>query len=42
MTKWHATKIGKFLKERDGRYDPTDKAVQRLKRLNKIDFLQTV
>ncbi|HOX15784.1 MAG TPA: restriction endonuclease subunit S [Smithellaceae bacterium] len=38
MTKWHATKIGKFLKERDGRYDPTDKAVQRLKRLNKIDF----
>ncbi|MDR4508292.1 MAG: restriction endonuclease subunit S [Candidatus Brocadiaceae bacterium] len=26
------------MKEREGRYDPTDKAVQGLKRLNKIDF----
>ncbi len=38
MTKWHTTKISKFLKEREGRYDPADKAVQYLKRLNKIDF----
>ena len=31
-------KISQFLKEREGRYDPGDKAVQGLKRLNKIDF----
>jgi type I restriction enzyme S subunit len=38
MAKWQATRIGKFLKEREGRYDPTDSALQSLKRLNKIDF----
>lgn len=38
MTKWQMTKIGQFLKERDGRYNPTDKSVKNLKRLNKINF----
>ncbi len=31
-------KISQFLKEREGRYDPSDEAVLGLKRLNKIDF----
>ncbi len=31
-------KIGQFLKERGGRYDPGDETVHGLKRLNKIDF----
>lgn len=31
-------KIGQFLKEREGRYDPRDPTVKSLKRLNKIDF----
>jgi len=38
MAKRKATKIGQFLKEREGRYDPADSAIQSLKRLNKIDF----
>jgi type I restriction enzyme S subunit len=38
MTNCKTTKIGLFLTEREGRYDPADSAVQRLKRLNKIDF----
>jgi len=38
MAKRQATRIGKFLKEREGRYDPTDSAVRNLKRQNKIDF----
>jgi type I restriction enzyme S subunit len=38
MAKWQATRIGKFLKEQEGRYEPTDSALQSLKRLNKIDF----
>lgn len=38
MANWQITKIGQFLKEREGRYDSTDSAVQSLKRLNKIDF----
>ncbi len=38
MAKWKAIRIGKFLKEREGRYDPSDTAVQSLRRLNKIDF----
>ncbi|MBV6519201.1 MAG: hypothetical protein HCAMLNBO_01959 [Candidatus Brocadia fulgida] len=38
MAEWKKVKISHFLKEREGRYDPTDNAVQGLKRLNKIDF----
>lgn len=38
MVKWQTTKIGRFLKEREGRYDPANKTVKSLKRLNKIDF----
>jgi type I restriction enzyme S subunit len=38
MAEWKTTKIWKFLKEREGRYDPTDSSIQSLKRLNKIDF----
>lgn len=38
MGEWKKVKISQFLKEREGRYDPDDEAVQGLKRLNKIDF----
>lgn len=38
MANCKTTKIGQFLTEREGRYDPADSAVQSLKRLNKIDF----
>lgn len=38
MDNCKTTKIGQFLTEREGRYDPADSAVQSLKRLNKIDF----
>ncbi len=38
MANWKSTRIGKFLKEREGRYDPADSNIQSLKRLNKIDF----
>lgn len=38
MANWQTIKISQFLKEREGRYAPTDSALQRLKRLNKIDF----
>jgi len=38
MANWQKVRIGQFLKEREGRYDPGDESVQRLKRLNKIDF----
>ncbi len=38
MREWKRVKISQFLKEREGRYDPGDEAVQGLKRLNKIDF----
>lgn len=38
MGEWKRVKIGQFLKEREGRYDPDDQTVQCLKRLNKIDF----
>ena len=38
MGEWKRVKISQFLKEREGRYDPDDKAVLGLKRLNKIDF----
>ncbi|MBE7549352.1 MAG: restriction endonuclease subunit S [Planctomycetia bacterium] len=38
MGEWKKVKIGQFLKEREGRYDPCDEAVLGLKRLNKIDF----
>lgn len=38
MSEWKRLKIGQFLKERDGRYDPKDESVLGLKRLNKIDF----
>lgn len=38
MAEWQPTKIERFLKEREGRYDPTDSAIQTFRRLNKIDF----
>jgi len=38
MIKYKTTQIKEFLKERKGRYKPTDPAVSNLKRLNKIDF----
>ena len=38
MGEWKRVKIGQFLKERGGRYDPGDDTIQGLKRLNKIDF----
>lgn len=38
MAKLKRTTIGEFLKEREGRYDPDDKKLQGLERLNKIDF----
>jgi len=38
MSEWKRAKIGQFLKERGGRYDPGDDTIQGLKRLNKIDF----
>src|SRR3990167_6248869 len=38
MGEWKRVKISQFLKEREGRYDPDDKSVLGLKRLNKIDF----
>src|SRR3990172_13284271 len=38
MGEWKRAKIGRFLKERGGRYDPGDETIQGLKRLNKIDF----
>ena len=38
MGEWKRVKIGQFLKERDGRYNPKDETVLGLKRLNKIDF----
>lgn len=38
MVEWQQVKIGRFLKEREGRYDPHDKALNNLKRVNKINF----
>jgi type I restriction enzyme S subunit len=38
MTKRQKVSLGQFLKEREGRYSPDDKALSGLERLNKIDF----
>ncbi|MDD5040689.1 MAG: hypothetical protein PHY34_06110 [Patescibacteria group bacterium] len=38
MVEWKTVSIGSFLKEREGRFNPSDRAVQKLTRLNKIDF----
>jgi type I restriction enzyme S subunit len=38
MSDWKAVKISSFLKVRQGKYKPDDKAIANLKRLNKIDF----
>ena len=38
MGDWKKTKINQFLFEREGKYQPDDKAVSELKRINKIDF----
>ena len=38
MAECKTTRISEFLKEREGKYKPTDPAVLDLKRLNKIDF----
>ena len=38
MVNWEKVRIGQFLREREGRYRPTDETVRSLKRLDKIDF----
>lgn len=38
MAEWKTVKINQFLQERQGRFDPKDKAIKGLKRLDKIDF----
>ena len=38
MTEWRTLKIGQFLFEREGRYKPTDKQLEGVGRIEKIDF----
>src|SRR5688572_30669096 len=35
---WEKVRIGSFLKVRDSRFKPNDKAISKLKRIEKIDF----
>ena len=35
---WKKVKLGDFLKVRENRYKPNDKAISDLKRIDKIDF----
>jgi type I restriction enzyme S subunit len=42
MSEWQMVKIGSFLTEREGRYDPDDKQLQNIPRLDKIDFSGTI
>jgi type I restriction enzyme S subunit len=39
---WQKVKLGQFLKNREGRYKPNDKAIQGLKRIDKINFSGTI
>ncbi|WP_396153061.1 restriction endonuclease subunit S [Flavobacterium sp.] len=39
---WQKVKLGQFLKNREGRYKPNDKAIQGLKRIDKINFAGTI
>ncbi|MBU2060317.1 MAG: restriction endonuclease subunit S [Bacteroidetes bacterium] len=39
---WEKVKLGEFLKNREGRYKPNDKAIQGLKRIDKINFSGTI
>ena len=39
---WQKVKLGQFLKNREGRYKPNDKAIQELKRIDKINFSGTI
>ncbi len=39
---WEKVKLGQFLKNREGRYKPNDKAIQGLKRIEKINFSGTI
>ena len=38
MSDWQVTQVSEFLKERVGRYKPSDPIISKLKRLDKIDF----
>ena len=38
MRRWKKSKIGEFVFEREGKYEPDDKAIAELKRVDKIDF----
>ena len=38
MGDWQKTKISQFLFERTGKYQPGDKTIAELKRIDKIDF----
>ncbi|MGD9487779.1 MAG: restriction endonuclease subunit S [Calditrichaceae bacterium] len=38
MADWQVTEVSEFLKERVGKYKPSDPIVSKLKRLDKIDF----
>jgi type I restriction enzyme S subunit len=39
---WEKVKLGQFLKNREGRYKPNDKAIQGLRRIDKINFSGTI
>jgi type I restriction enzyme, S subunit len=39
---WQKVKLGQFLKNREGRYKPNDKAIEGLKRIDKINFSGTI
>ena len=39
---WQKVRLGQFLKNREGRYKPNDKAIQGLKRIDKINFSGTI
>jgi len=39
---WQKVKLGQFLKNREGRYKPTDIAIKGLKRIDKINFSGTI
>lgn len=42
MGEWKKVRIGEFLTERQGRYKPDDNAIATYKRLDKIDFSETI
>lgn len=42
MGEWKRVRIGEFLTERQGRYKPDDTAIEKYKRLDKIDFSRSI